>query len=58
MGTFLLSAGPTIMRKNRYDRPAVAGSVVVWLVIAAIAGMGLFTLFEPGSIAPLVTAEL
>jgi hypothetical protein len=46
------------MRKNRYDRPAVAGSVVVWLVIAAIAGMGLFTLLDPGSIAPLVIAEL
>jgi hypothetical protein len=54
----LPSAGSLDMRKNRYDRPAVAGSAVVWVVIAVVAGMGLFTLFDAGSIAPLVTAEL
>jgi hypothetical protein len=46
------------MRKNRYDRPAVAGSVVVWLVIAVVAGIGLLGLLDPGSIEPLVIAEL
>jgi hypothetical protein len=58
MGTFLLSASSLDMRQNRYDWPQVGGFVVVWFVIAVVAGMGLFTLFDPGSIAPLVTAEL
>jgi hypothetical protein len=46
------------MRQDRYDRPSVAGSVVVWLVIAVVAGIGLLGLLDPGSIEPLVTAEL
>jgi hypothetical protein len=46
------------MRKNRYDWPSVGGFVVVWLVIAVVAGMGLVGLFDPGSIEVLVTAEL
>jgi hypothetical protein len=36
----------------------VGGFVVAWLVIAVVAGMGLFALFDPGSIQVLVTAEL
>jgi hypothetical protein len=32
--------------------------VVVWLVIAVVAGMGLFALFDPGSIRVVVTAGL
>jgi hypothetical protein len=46
------------MGNNRYNWPRVGGFVVVWLVIAVVAGMGLFTLLDPGSIAPLVLAEL
>jgi hypothetical protein len=46
------------MGNHRYNWPRVGGFVVVWFVIAVVAGMGLFTLFDPGSIAPLVTAEL
>jgi hypothetical protein len=46
------------MRQDRYDWPHMGGFVVVWLVIAVVAGMGLFALFDPGSIDVLVTAEL
>jgi hypothetical protein len=46
------------MRHDRYDWPRVGGFVVAWLVIAVVAGMGLFALFDPGSIQVLVTAEL
>jgi hypothetical protein len=49
---------PLAASQPRHLNSRLSGFVVVWLVIAAIAGMGLFTLFEPGSIAPLVTAEL
>jgi hypothetical protein len=38
------------MPQDRYDWPRVGGSVVVWLLIAAVA--------DPGSIEVLVTAEL
>jgi hypothetical protein len=57
-GTFLLIASCQRMRQNPYDWPHVGGFVVVWLVIAAVAGMGLVALFDPGSIDVLVTAEL
>jgi hypothetical protein len=57
-GTFLLPAGSPRMRQNR-DWPRVGGGfVVIWLVIAVVAGMGLFALFDPGSVRVLVTAEL
>lgn len=46
------------MRQDRYDRPHVGGSVVVWIVIAVVAGIGLLGLFDPGSIEMLVTAEM
>jgi hypothetical protein len=46
------------MRQNQYDWPRVGGSVVVWLVIAVIAGIGLLGVLDPGSIEALVTAEL
>jgi hypothetical protein len=46
------------MRQNPYDWPHVGGFVVVWVVIAAVAGMGLLALLDPGSIDVLVTAEL
>jgi hypothetical protein len=46
------------MRQDPYDWPRVGGFVVVWLVIAVVAGMGLLALFDPGSIQVLVTAEL
>ena len=46
------------MRKDRYDWPQVGGVVVVWLVIAVVAGMGFLALFDPGWIDVLVTAEL
>jgi hypothetical protein len=46
------------MRHEPIDWPRVGGSVVVWLLIAAVGGMGAFALFEPGSIELLVTAEL
>ena len=57
-GTFLLPAGSPRMRQDPYDWPRVGGFVVVWLVIAVVAGMGLLALFDPGSIQVLVTAEL
>ena len=46
------------MRQNPYDWPHVGGLVVVWLVIAVVAGMGLLALIDPGSIDVLVTGEL
>jgi hypothetical protein len=46
------------MRQDPYDWPRVGGVVVVWLVIAVVAGMGLLALFGPGSIQVLITAEL
>ena len=57
-GTFLLPAGSPPMRQDPYDWPRVGGFVVVWLVIAVVAGMGLLALFDPGSIQVLVTAGL
>ena len=45
------------MRQNPYHSPRVGG-LVVWLVIAVVAGMGLLALIDPGSIDVLVTAEL
>jgi hypothetical protein len=57
-GTFLPSTGFSHMRKDRYDWPRVGGSVVVWLVIAVIAGAGLVGALDPGSITALVAAEL
>jgi hypothetical protein len=57
-GTFLLPARSPCMRQEPYDWPRVGGFVVVWLVIAVVAGMGLFALFDPGSVRVLVTAEL
>ena len=46
------------MRENPYDWPDVGGSVVVWLVIAVVAGMGVLALLDPGSVDVLVAAEL
>jgi hypothetical protein len=46
------------MRHDPYDWPRVGGFVVVWLVIAVVAGMGLFALLDPGSIRVMVTAGL
>jgi hypothetical protein len=46
------------MRHNPFHRPHVGGFVVVWVVIAVVAGMGFLALFDPGSIDVLVTAEL
>jgi hypothetical protein len=46
------------MRQEPYDWPRVGGFGVVWLVIAVVAGMGLFALFDPGSIRVVVTAGL
>jgi hypothetical protein len=43
------------MRQDPYEWP---GFVVVWLVIAVVAGMGFLALFDPGSIDVLITAEL
>ena len=57
-GTFPPPAGSPCMPQDRYDWPRVGGSVVVWLLIAAVAGMGLFAVADPGSIEVLVTAEL
>jgi hypothetical protein len=57
-GTFLLPARSPRMLQEPYDWPRVGGFVVVWLVIAVVAGMGLFTLFDPGSIRVVVTAGL
>jgi hypothetical protein len=57
-GTFLLPAGSPRMRHDPYDWPRVGGFVVTWLVIAVVAGIGLFALFDPGSMQVLITAEL
>lgn len=57
-GTFLLSGSCLLMRQNPYDWARVGGFVVVSLVIAVIAGMGLIALLDPGSIDVLVTAGL
>jgi hypothetical protein len=57
-GTFLLPARSPRMRQEPYDWPRVGGFVVVWLVIAVVAGVGLFALFDPGSIRVVVTAGL
>jgi len=46
------------MRHDQIDWTRVGGSVVVWLLIAAVVGLGAFALFEPGSIEALVIAEL
>jgi hypothetical protein len=46
------------MPQNRYDWPSVGGSVVVWLVIGVVAGLGLLGVVAPGSIEALVIAEL
>jgi hypothetical protein len=46
------------MRHDPYDLPRVGGFVVTWLVIAVVAGMALFALFDPGSMQVLITAEL
>ena len=46
------------MRQNPNDWPRLGGFVVVWLVIAVVAGMGLLALFDPGSIDVLVATEL
>jgi hypothetical protein len=43
------------MRPDPQDWP---GFIVIWLVIAVVAAMGLLALFDPGSIDVLVTAEL
>jgi hypothetical protein len=50
--------GSPHMRQNRYNAPYVGGSVVVWLVVAAVAGLGLLGVFEPGSLTVLVSTEL
>jgi hypothetical protein len=57
-GTFLLPARLLRMRQEPYDWPRVGGFVVVWLVIAVVAGVALFALFDPGSIRVVVTAGL
>jgi hypothetical protein len=46
------------MKQNPYDWPQVGGSVVVWLVIGAVAGVGLLALLDPGSIDVLIATEL
>ena len=46
------------MYHERIDWPRMGGSVAVWLLIAAVGGLGLFAVFDPGSIEVLVTAEL
>jgi hypothetical protein len=48
----------TSMCHERIDWPRMGGFVVVWLLIAAVGGLGLFALLDPGSIEVLVTAEL
>jgi hypothetical protein len=57
-GTFLLPPRSLRMRQEPYDWPRVGGFVVTCLVIAVVAGMGLFALFDPGSIRVVVTAGL
>jgi hypothetical protein len=44
--------------QDRYDLPRVRGSLVEWLVIAVVAGMGVLAVAEPGLIEVLFTAEL
>jgi hypothetical protein len=56
-GTFLLTARSPRMQ-NRYDLPSVGGSLVEWLVIAVVAGVGVLAVADPGLIEVLVTAEL
>jgi len=56
-GTFLLTEAFPRMQ-NRYDLPRVGGSLVGWLVIAVVVGMGVFAGADPGLIEVLVTAEL
>jgi hypothetical protein len=46
------------MRHDTYEWSQVGGFVVEWLVIAAVAGIGLLALLDPGSIEVLFTAEL
>jgi hypothetical protein len=46
------------MRQDRNIPPHVGGSVVVWVVIGVVAGIGLLGLLDPGSIELLVTAEM
>jgi hypothetical protein len=57
-GTLLLTAGYVRMRQNPYDWPQVGGSVVVWLVIGVVAGVGLLALLDPGSVDVLIATEL
>jgi hypothetical protein len=57
-GIFCPVAGYSDMRQDRNIPPQVGGSVVVWLVIAVVAGIGLLGLVDPGSIELLVTAEM
>jgi hypothetical protein len=57
-GAFLLPARSPDMRQEPYNWPRAGGFVAVWLVIAVVAGMGLFALFDPGSIRVVVTAGL
>jgi hypothetical protein len=49
-----LTASSQCMRQNPYDWPFL----VVWLVIAVVAGMSFLALFDPGSIDVLVATEL
>ena len=44
--------------QNRYDLPSVGGSLVEWLVIAVVAGVGVLAVADPGLVEVLVTAEL
>jgi hypothetical protein len=46
------------MSHQRIDWSRMGGFVVVGLLIASLAGLGLFALLDPGSIEVLVTAEL
>jgi hypothetical protein len=50
--------GSASMYHERIDWPRMGGFVAVWLLIAAVGGLGLFALLDPGSIEVLVTAEL
>jgi hypothetical protein len=55
---FCCPACSTCMRHDTYEWSQVGGFVVEWLVIAAVAGIGLLALLDPGSIEVLFTAEL
>jgi hypothetical protein len=46
------------MRHDTYEWSQVGGFVVEGLVIAAVVGIGLLALLDPGSIEVLFTAEL